>query len=473
MSDLGPGPRRRAAIAPRERVRRPSPTALAAIVLCAVTLVAAVLAGGGRGPVAAPPSEPDQRPLTHAVRACPSGAGSPTLALTRTSSPAGEVNIGDAVEAVAPGARTSIERAEATVVRAEGGSAPGLLATRLGGPGLRALACEVPRATTWFTGVAGDAVHSSVIELINPDDGPAVVDVLLHGTDGPVDAPGLRGVAVPGQGETTLDLAALVPRRDELAAQVLVTRGRVVSSVLDRLRPIGSGAASSEWLPGQEQPARVNTLLGLVPGPGRRQLVIANPGADQVRVDLRVLTTDSIYAPAGVEDLTVPAGSTLRVPLTATIRAGLADGAVGLVLGSSAPVTAALSRTAGSDRAMTVPSEAVRSASLLLPTGESRVVMVPQGHTVTVALTVWDTAGAELVNDRIELNADTGTSYDVPPGASLVRVEAEQGGLRGAVLTTQGPAAAPTAAVVQPLRPEVTENLVPHVRPGPTSILGR
>ena len=58
---------------------------------------------------------------------------------------------------------------------------------------LAALDCPRPRRETWFTGVGGGAEHTSVIELVNPDDGPAVADITVLGRAGPLDAADLRG----------------------------------------------------------------------------------------------------------------------------------------------------------------------------------------------------------------------------------------------------------------------------------------
>ena len=65
--------------------------------------------------------------------------------------------------------------------------------------------------------------------------GPAVADITVLGEDGPVEVPALRGLTVRGGQTTTVALADVVPRRDELTLQVRVTRGRL--SALARLLP--------------------------------------------------------------------------------------------------------------------------------------------------------------------------------------------------------------------------------------------
>ena len=148
---------------------------------------------------------------------------------------------------------------------------------------LAAAPCREPIPDQWFTGVGAGAHHSSVLELVNPDAGPAVIDATLVGQDGIVDAPELRGVAVPAQGVVRINLATTIPRRDELALQVMTSRGRVVATIRDRYDQLGTGAAARDWLPGQSAPATSNLLLGLPSGAGQRSLVIANPESDETR----------------------------------------------------------------------------------------------------------------------------------------------------------------------------------------------
>ncbi|WP_442940283.1 DUF5719 family protein [Nocardioides sp. B-3] len=62
-----------------------------------------------------------------------------------------------------------------------------------------AVACAVPPVpSSGSPGVGAAPEHSSTLELVNPDGGPAVADVTVLGPSGPVDVPALRGVTVPG-----------------------------------------------------------------------------------------------------------------------------------------------------------------------------------------------------------------------------------------------------------------------------------
>ena len=71
---------------------------------------------------------------------------------------------------------------------------------------------------------------------------------------------------------------------------------------------------------GQAEPASDSVLLGLAPGSGRRTLTIANPGTDEVRADLKIIDTESVFAPDGVDEIRVPPQSVVRVPVTAVVN---------------------------------------------------------------------------------------------------------------------------------------------------------
>ena len=214
------------------------------------------------------------------------------------------------------------------MVTTEGDLAPGLLAGRFGEP-LVAPECRAPAFDEWFTGVGAGAKHSSVLELVNPDPGPAVVDVLAYGRRGPVDAPALRGVAVPGRSVVNLDLSQEVPRRDDLALHVTTTRGRVSASVLDTYDELGSGGSATDYLPSQAAPATSNLLLGLPDGTGRRTLLLGNPAETETRASIKVVTEDAVFAAVGTDDIVIPPQSVARVSVATLLRGKNAADAIG------------------------------------------------------------------------------------------------------------------------------------------------
>lgn len=427
------------------------------------------------------PATPDRAPAETALGAasvvCPA-AGSPALVTTAADAsgpvlvaPAGGASggsggsgAGDEEELeVAAGTLAAVEgrAGEPVVVRAEDDLAPGLVAGRTEERPLRVAECSAPAPEQWFTGVGAGAGHSSVLELVNPDNGPAVADVVVTGRAGVVDAPDLRGVAVPGRSSVRIDLADLVPRRDELSLHVTTQRGRVHSAVLDRVDELGAGDAAEDHLPPQAEPATSLTLLGLPAGRGTRTLVVANDGDSEVRARLRVLDERSVFAPEGLEDVRVPPQGVARVELGATLGPLVADGAVGLVLDATGPVTATLRSFVDGDLAHAVPGDEVASSTVaVVPAGRKRLVLAGATSTGVVEVVARDASGEELAAKRVEVSPDRGFAVGLPARAVHLTVTPQRTPVVGAVVAGSG-----GAGVVR-LRELVRSSLVPAVRPG-------
>ena len=143
--------------------------------------------------------------------------------------------------------------------------------------------------------------HTSVLELTNPDSGTALADVTVLGGSGVVDAPRLRGhLGARWQHASGSTSVRSSRSAGDLALDVQTVRGRLGATVLDRYDRVGSSALTQDWLAGQAEPSTDNLLLGLAPGKGRRTLVVANAGDDEVRAQVRIVTGDSIFAPEDV-----------------------------------------------------------------------------------------------------------------------------------------------------------------------------
>jgi hypothetical protein len=318
---------------------------------------------------------------------------------------------------------------------------------------------------SWFTGVGAGAGHRSVLELTNPDSGTAVADITVHGRSGVVDVPRLRGVSVAGGTSVRLDLASIVPRRDELALHVVAARGRIGATVLDRYDRIGSEDVTEDWLPAQDSAATDNLLMGLAPGQGRRALVVANDTDDEVRADLRVVTAQSVFRPQGLPEIRVPAHSVQRVDVSGVLGPAIAKGGTGIVVTSTGPVTATVRSIVGRDLSHTVPVQALEgAATVLLPTGDAGVTKTVElagaDRSGTVTVVSRSASGEQLDSADVEVSPDHGITVELPAGARLVTVTPERARIAGAVLVTGG-----GAAVVQLRRP-ATNGLVPSVGPG-------
>ena len=417
---------------------------------------------------------PVETPLTSASVVCPGalpGTGSDLLGVSTLGADpdakvAGDVQVGLG-ETVGPlrvrtgRVATAAPGTGPVVVTGTGELAPGLVAGRSQTAPLAAVDCAPPVADQWFTGAGADATHDSVIELVNPNAGPAIADITVRSPGGVLDVPALRGVSVPGNSSTQLDLGQVVPRRGELSLEVHTSRGRLAVHVVDAYDELGAGARAQDWLPAQPEPATSNVLLGLATGAGERTLVLANPGADEVRATIKVVTPTSVFAPSGVEPVRVAPDTTEAVSLDDVLQQAAKDGATGLLVESTGPVTATLRQVVGDDLSLLAPAPAGRRDHRGRRPGraEAAAARRPRRGRRRHRDGVRRERQAAR-QQRVELAPDTGADVALPDDAALVMLTPERTSVRAAVLLTG------TGTAVVPLRELVLTGLVPDVRPG-------
>ncbi len=434
------------------------PLEILAVLLPILTVAALALVR----PVDDPPSmlSPTEVPLARTTLVCPSALpGTGTVALTNADGVSGEVTVRLPTErTIVIDGIADIGVKSSFVAQAEGELAAGLVGSRYGDGA--AAPCSVPQPEQWFTGVGASAERSSTLELVNPDGGPAVADVSVLGPEGPVEVPALRGVTVPGGRTVRFDLAKLVPSRDDLALHVVVSRGRLGVDVVDRVDELGGGVRSRDWLPSQSEPSTAAYLLGLGGKAGDRTLVIANPGDSEARVGLKVVTKESEFAPADIDEIRVEPGSTRTVDLTKLLSGRTTRGATGLRLDATLPVTAGLRTVAAGDLTHAVAGERIESRTVLtLPPGPSRLVLGGADSVGVATYVVRDKAGKEIANERVELAPGLSVRLKLPNDGAVLDLRVQDSGVIAVVEV--GP---PGLAVV-PLSGLVVTGLVPDVRP--------
>ena len=427
-----------------------------------------------------PVHDTDQPPaltqLTNALVVCPSGRpGSPDAAVSTASGSSGDVSVFAAGQqqsvAVSTGASSPVDSPESLVVRGSDDLAPGLVGLRSGTAPLSALACTVPSPEQWFTGMGARADHDSVIELVNPDAGPAVADVTLYGSH-VFSTRRLRGILIPGHKTITLDLGTVIPTRTLFSAHVVVSRGRLSVDVRDSSTDLATHRTLREWLPRQLAPALTNELLGLPTGPGERTLQLANAGDNVVRAEIKVVTGDTSFVPDGLDPVSVPPGSTVSVPLTAELGKALKDGALGVSVEADGPVTASLLTSLAKDRVLTVPDDDVSAeAATLLPvaTGPgakqnqvSARLLLSADAAGSADVTAYDASGTRLLRRTFASQQGHTVTVDLPPGTAFVHVVPRRTPVRGAVIVSGDGA----GATVIPLTELLTQGLVPQISPG-------
>ena len=439
-------------------------TTVVAAVVPVLAVLAALLVDTGADP--RPVVGPDETALTRSSVVCPAGGSGVLVASTSGAEGDVEVRAGDAERpaSVAPGTTSEVRLGgRAAVVTGTDDLAPGLVAARFSSP-LASFDCRPPVFDQWFTGVGAGAKHRSSLQLVNPDEGRAVVDVVVIGRDGVVDAPGLRGVAVRGGEALSLDLATVLPRRDELALHVTVVRGRIAASVRDTFRGIGRGRSGDDGLASQAAPARDNLLLGLPGGAGSRTLVIANPETTEGRATVQLVTADSVFMPAGLDDIVLPPQSVIQVPLSQVLTdAGTgADQPVGLLVESTVPTTATLAMFVRGDLATAVPvTPLVGAGTAVLPAGTKRLVLGGATARGVATVSLWDADGTALPDERVELAPGGATPLLLPDEARLMTVTPARTRVSAVVL-----AISDDGATLVRVREPVNTGLVPSVTVG-------
>ena len=181
--------------------------------------------------------------------------------------------------------------------------------------GVAALTCPAPSAETWFVGGATVLGTSSELLLVNGEPTAATVDVTVWTSTGRADPRPGRGIRVPPRTRVAVPLDRLAPDRDLLALRVAAGTGRVAAA-LRVVRVDGRTPLGTDWVPPSPGPARVSVVPGLPAGPGRRTLLLTNPGETAARVSADLTTTDGQYVPDELQAVEVPAGSSVAVDLS-------------------------------------------------------------------------------------------------------------------------------------------------------------
>ncbi|BEP14656.1 hypothetical protein acdb102_29670 [Acidothermaceae bacterium B102] len=287
------------------------------------------------------------------VRAAGAGqgivAGAPTITATTVTSKASDFAPASADLGLIPygdafGGRID-KGNRALAITATGPSAVGFGATQVTrattglSRGIAATSCAAP--STEFTFVGGSTAVGNQLKLVltNVDDATASVDIALIGKDGPVNTQGAQGVQVPPHTRRSIDLVKLGPNETELTTMVSAVTGRVAAAELTS-RLTGTVARGLEWIPDAGPASRRSLVPGMMAEPGKRTLVIADPGATAANVAVQVVSDSGTFTPNNLEDVQVPAGGLTSIDVTGP----LAGHPGALLITSDQPVVAGASQ---------------------------------------------------------------------------------------------------------------------------------
>ncbi|WP_298747707.1 DUF5719 family protein [uncultured Serinicoccus sp.] len=310
---------------------------------------------------------------------------------------------------------------------------PGTSADASADGGRQALVEQAALACAGREGLPGRALAVTAPEQLLPGDGPGAGRLQVLGSQGPSADPVPLGEAADGvplaEGDSALVLATGSDAAGLVAGQVLVGTGAEQTATSPR------GAALS----GCVAPAEDQWLLAGGAEPGRTEsLVLTNPGADPVRVDLELRGEAGPVRVTGGAGLVVPAGGRLVRPVDA-----LAEGVDAPALGVRAeggPVAAQLVETyrdGTTELGASVTSPAAAPARDLVvppvPSGEDPTdlvlrVLAPEGAAVVELGSV--TATGPATPDPAAVRVPAGSTVDVPiagldEGAAGLRLRAD------------------------------------------------
>ena len=189
--------------------------------------------------------------------------------------------------------------------------------------------------------------------------------------------------------------------------------------------------------------------------------MLSNPGADEVRATVTVVTPTSTFAPTGVDAVRVAPDSTEAVSLDDVLAQAAKDGAIGLLVESNGPVTTSLRQLVKDDLSLLTPAPAVdATTAVVVPAGPKHLLLAGADAAGGATVTSYSVRGKQLDQQEVQLGPDAGADLALPDDAALVTVTPNGTSVRAAVLLSG------TGTAVVPLRELVLTGLVPDVRPG-------
>lgn len=277
--------------------------------------------------------------------------------------------------------------------------------------------CTEPTTDASFLGVSTATGDSSVLVLRNPTQRPATASVEVWTEEGPAAMEGRSQVIVgPGEEERVL-LESVAGGHEAVGVRASVLGAplsmHIQTTERDGLTPGGAeileplpAAASEQVMPGVE-------VAGTTP-----MLVLANPRGGGTTAAVDVLGADGAIAEAGLEEVEVPSGGVVRVPLE-----GLEDGTYTVrVRAQDAVLATTRSSATGADLegdtlGAPVDFSLVSSAPTL---GTSGVIALPaRGGAGNLTLTSEVAGGVSIVPLAADGSAGEPVGVELSEGASV------------------------------------------------------
>ncbi|MDQ1122947.1 DUF5719 family protein [Microbacterium trichothecenolyticum] len=287
--------------------------------------------------------------------------------------------------------------------------------------GFAASACRAPLAESWLVGGATTTGANDLVELANPGDVPATVQLSVYGAQGVSQPPGGTNLVVPAGGRRVVPLAGLLLGEESPVVRVVSSGAPVHASLQASLTRVLLPGGSDQVAPIAQADTRlvIPGVQVLTSGQGQAGTVLRllAPGADATATVTLSPLDPSATAPAATQ-VPLTAGKPTSLDLS-----GLTAGAYTVEVDATAPVVGATWSTTGfgegADFAWYVPTPRITTAGFVAvaPGVGAAVVVTAEAQDATVTLTPTDGAAP------IQASVPAGTSTAVAAAAGVYRLE--------------------------------------------------
>ena len=378
-----------------------------------VAVVAVLVVAANALPAAKPPATPASRDPYSARWVCPLLPGRATVvtianvgqatASLRTLVRETGTESKPATKELAGGAtqRLSLKPRKAGFVQVEAFSAPVVVSA----PGL---GCAPGPGNRWWLPASDTRFGSDTSVIIaNPDNQPAVVDLVPHLTSGSI-RPDEREVFIQPGEAVVRALGDNAPAGLKPSIEVVARAGRVVAGAA-----VTAGGKAPTLLPAQGAAQPAWWFAGGVSGGGRQaQVLVTNPNPSPLQVDVRVTTAKGTFRPPGEFGEPIANGGTAELAIPALDVKG--PFAVSVRSVNGAAFVAALRVTDGNQTTSRIDLGTGRPERNWLVPGS------PEGGQLVLANLSSDELEARL-GDATGKGSGAGEPVRVPPGRVEVR----------------------------------------------------
>ncbi|MGW0829348.1 DUF5719 family protein [Streptomyces prunicolor] len=303
------------------------------------------------------------------------------------------------------------------------------------GRGLQGVNCTAPDTEFWFPGASTATGRTDYVDLTNPDDSAAVVDIQLFGKDGDLKSTVGEGITVEPHASEPILLSTLTDDEEtDLTVHVSVRSGRVGASVQALDAKLGG-----DWLAASTDPAGSLVMPGIPKDATSVRLIAFTPGDSDADLKVRLSSPTGMITPAGHETVHVKAGMTTAVDLGDVTR-GDPGSLVLTPTDQSVPIVAALKvvRGKGSKQETAfIPATGqvgTRATSADNSAKGSTLSLVAPTRTATVKVTASaGSGGGTPVSKTYTIKAGTTEDVELPvpgglKGTYALTVEPQSGG---------------------------------------------